>query len=94
MTDCAFLTSEMNSAQNFSLENIFKTIFFETLYFAIFGSQTCFKSETVSYIVQWTNGETNDFQDLYYRFLTLFTTPAGRFVSSPSLDYIRKLYLQ
>ena len=46
-----FLTSELKSAHNFSVENMFYSYFWDTSYFHTFGSQVGVRSQTLSYIV-------------------------------------------
>ena len=48
--DYVFLTSEMKSTLNFSLENMFCFIFWPFLFFHPFGSQTRLESRTLSYL--------------------------------------------
>ena len=47
--DYVFLTSEMKSTLNFSLENMFCFIFWPFLFFHPFSSQTQLESRTLSY---------------------------------------------
>ena len=51
LQDYVFLTSEMKSTLNFSLENMFCFIFWPFLFFHPFGSQTRLESRTLSYEV-------------------------------------------
>lgn len=48
--DFAFLTSEMKSTLNFSLENMFYIIFWQTLSFLQFVTKMWVRSRTLSYI--------------------------------------------
>ena len=52
--DNVFLTSEMKSTLNFSLENMFCFIFWPFLFFHPFGSQTRLESRTLSYTLSST----------------------------------------
>ena len=46
-----FLTSELKSTHNFSVENMFYSYFWDTSYIHTFGSQVGVRSQTLSYIV-------------------------------------------
>ena len=45
-----FLTSELKSTHNFSLENMFYSCFWDTSYFHTFGNQVGVRSQTLSYM--------------------------------------------